>query len=82
LGVFPELGVSFKTTNLIESVMGRIEARTHRITHWRTSDQKLRWCAAALTAMQKQFRRVKNHRKLPLLLRALTTKLTSTSAAA
>jgi putative transposase len=82
LGVFPELGVSFKTTNLIESVMGRIEARTHRITHWRTSDQKLRWCAAALTAMQKQFRRVKNHRKLPLLLRALTTKLNSTSAAA
>jgi transposase-like protein len=82
LGVFPELGVSFKTTNLIESVMGRTEARTHRITHWRTSDQKLRWCAAALTAMQKQFRRVKNHRKLPLLLRALTTKLTSTSAAA
>jgi hypothetical protein len=42
LGVFPELGVSFKTTNLIESVMSRIEAKTHRITHWRTSDQKLR----------------------------------------
>ena len=64
LGVFPELGVSFKTTNLIESVMGRIEARTRRITHRRTSDQKLRWCAAALTAMQKRFRRVKNYRRL------------------
>jgi transposase-like protein len=82
LGVFPELGVSFKTTNLIESVMARIEAKTHRITHWRTSDQKLRWCAAALTAMQKQFRRVKGHRKLPLLQRALERKLSTTSVAA
>ncbi len=28
LNVFPELGVSFKTTNLIESVMTRLEAKT------------------------------------------------------
>lgn len=48
LNVFPELGMSFKTTNLIESVIARLEARTHRVTRWRTSDQKLRWCAVAL----------------------------------
>ena len=47
LNVFPELGVSFKTTNLIESVMARLEAKTRRVTRWRTSDQKLRWCASA-----------------------------------
>lgn len=45
LGVFPEFGVSFKTTNLIESVMARVEARTAKVDRWRTSDQKLRWCA-------------------------------------
>jgi len=28
LNVFPELGLNFKTTNLIESVMIRLEART------------------------------------------------------
>lgn len=82
LGVFPALGVSFKTTNLIESVMARLEAKTHRVTRWRTSDQKLRWCAAALCAMERQFRRVKHHRHLPLLQRALQQKLSSTSAAA
>ncbi|HKV50240.1 MAG TPA: transposase [Gemmatimonadaceae bacterium] len=82
LGVFPELGVSFKTTNLIESVMSRLEARTHRVTHWRTSDQKLRWCAAALWAMERHFRRVKNYRHLPLLKQALETKLVLTSTAA
>jgi transposase-like protein len=82
LGVFPELGVSFKTTNLIESVMARLEARTRRITRWRTSDQKLRWSAAALQTMERKFRRVKGCRHLPLLARALQRKLTTTSAAA
>jgi putative transposase len=71
LNVFPELGVSFKTTNLIESVMSRLEARTRRVTRWRTSDQKLRWCASALWAMERQFRRVKGCKHLPLLKQAL-----------
>ena len=82
LGVAAELGVSLKTTNLIESVMARLEAKTHRVTRWRTSDQKLRWCAAALWAMERQFRRVKGFRHLPLLKQALTTKLVSSPAAA
>ncbi len=82
LGVFAELGVSFKTTNLIESVMARLEAKTQRVTRWRTSDQKLRWCAAALDAMERQFRRVKGYRHLPLLKQALHRKLSLTNAAA
>ncbi len=82
LGVFAALGVSFKTTNLIESVMARLEAKTHRVTHWRTSDQKLRWCGAALDAMERQFRRVKGYRQLPLLKQALHRKLSLTNAAA
>lgn len=82
LHVFPELGVSFKTTNLIESVMARLEARTRRVTRWRTSDQKLRWCASALGSMERQFRRVKNYRHLPLLQHALQTKLTPAHSAA
>lgn len=82
LNVFPELGVSFKTTNLIESVMARLEAKTRRVTRWRTSDQKLRWCASALWAMERQFRRVKNHRHLRLLKQALQPRLTSSTSAA
>ena len=82
LGVFPALGVSFKTTNLIESVMARLDARTRRVTRWRTSDQKLRWCAAALWAAERQFRRVKGHRQLPLLKQALQATLSLTHSAA
>ena len=73
LGVFPQVGISFKTTNLLESVMARVEARTARVDHWRTSDQKQRWCATALLAVEAQFRRVKGYQHLPLLAHALTT---------
>ena len=82
LNVFTELGVSFRSTNLIESVMARLEAKTHRVTRWRTSDQKLRWCASALWATERQFRRVKAYRSLPLLQRAVQRTLTSTKSAA
>lgn len=82
LNVFAELGTSLKTTNLIESVMARVEAKTERVDRWRTSDQKLRWCAAALLAVEKQFRRVKGCAQLPLLERALTAKITSSITAA
>ncbi len=82
LHVLPEFGVRLKTTNLAERVMARLEATTHRITRWRTSDEKLRWCAAALTAMERQFRRVQGYRHLPLLKQALYGKLTTTTSAA
>jgi putative transposase len=86
LTVFPELGMSFKTTNLIESVMARLAAKTRRVTRRvtrrRTSDQKLRWSASALWAIERQFRRVKTHRHLPLLKQALQPKLSHTKFAA
>jgi transposase-like protein len=82
IGVFPELGRSFKTTNLIESVMARVEARTRRVNHWKTSDQKLRSCASALIALENQFRRVKGYVHLPLLERALEAKITPSASAA
>lgn len=82
LELFRELGVSFKTTNLIESVMARLEAKTQRVRRWRTSDQKLRWCAAALWATERQFRRVTQYRHLPLLQQALQRTLSATPSAA
>ena len=71
LGVFPQLGRAFKTTNAIKSVMARVEERTGRVDRWRTSDQKQRWCAAALLAVEARFRRVKGHEHLPRLALAL-----------
>lgn len=82
LGVFATLGTSFKTTNLIESVMARVEAKTQRVGRWRTSDQKQRWCAATLRHIETNFRRVKGCKHLPVLQRALQATLPDHTRAA
>lgn len=71
LGVFREVGISLKTTNLLESIHARVEARVPKVDHWRNSDQKQRWLATALLDLEPQLRRVKNYQALPLLQRAL-----------
>ena len=82
LGVYATLGVSFKTTNLIENVMSQLERKTQRVARWRTSDQKLRWCAAALLQLEPRLRRIKGCDQLPLLQSALANKLHLTKLAA
>jgi len=71
LGVFGALGTSLKTTNCLESINALVERRTGKITSWRTSDQKHRWLAAALLDIEPRLRRIRGHRALPLLRRAL-----------
>jgi len=60
---------SLHTTNLIESVMAQIERKTQRVDHWRTSDQKQRWCAATLLHIEQNFRRIRGMAQLPLACR-------------
>lgn len=45
--------------------------RTGRMTRWQMSDQKQRWCAAALLAMEPRLRHVKGSRHLRTLATAL-----------
>lgn len=73
---------SLNTTNLIESVMAQIERKTQRVDHWRTSDQKHRWCAATLLHIEKNFRRIRGMAHLPLLQAALKQQLEQTTSAA
>lgn len=71
LGLFSELGVSLKTTNILESIHARVEDRTARVDHWRNSEQKQRWLATALLDLEPRLRRIKHYRSLPLLREAL-----------
>lgn len=82
LGLFTELGQSFKTTNALESIMAQVEHRTAKVDHWRTSDQKQRWCAAALLLIEARLRKVKGYRHLPRLAEALRTTKTQKRDAA
>jgi len=71
LGLFQALGECLKTTNSLESVMAQVQRATHRIGHWRNSEQKQRWLAAALWDVEPRFRRIKGYRHLPFLRAAL-----------
>ena len=71
LGVFKELGRSFKTTNCIENLNSLIGDRTRKVDRWRNSEQKHRWLATAILDIEPRFRKVPAYRQLPRLRAAL-----------
>ncbi len=71
LGLFDVLGVSLKTTNCLESLLAQVGQLTDKVDRWRTSDQKHRWVASALLAIEPRLRRLKGYRHLPRLQAAL-----------
>ena len=75
LGVFAQVGTSLKTTNVIESIHARVEDRTAKVDHWRTSDQKQRWLATALLDLEPRLNALTHHAQLPLLRGALKAEL-------
>jgi Transposase, Mutator family len=75
LGLAGTLGASLQTTNCLESIFAQVEQRTAKVDHWRTSDQKQRCMAAALLDIEPRLRRIKGHRHLPGLQRALAAEV-------
>ena len=71
LGLFPELGTSFKTTNCLESIMAQVGLRTDKVDYWKNSNQKQRWMATALLDIEPRLRKIKGYRHLPQLQRGL-----------
>jgi putative transposase len=71
LGLFRELGMSFKTINCIESLMSLVVKRTNKVDYWRNSDQKHWWLAASLLDIEPRLRKVKGYRYLGQLRTAI-----------
>ena len=71
LGLFQELGRSFKTTNCIENLNALIANRTGKVDAWKNSEQKHRWLATALLEIEPRLRKVCGHRQLVRLRSAL-----------
>ena len=71
LGLFGQLGLSFKTTNCMESVMAQIEQRCAKVDHWKNSGQKHRWLATVLLDIEPRLLRVRGYKHLPKLRDAL-----------
>ena len=75
LGLFQELGRSFKTTNVIESIQARIGQFTDKVDYWKNSDQKQRWIAASLLDIEPRLRKVQGMKYLPSLRMAMKREL-------
>jgi len=75
LGLFPLIGRSLKTSNIIESVNAQAEERCGRVDHWKNSNQKQRWLAAALIDIEPRLRRLSGYRHLPALRVAIIKEL-------
>lgn len=75
LGVFAQLGRSFKTTNCLENVNGLIEQRCAKVDCWKNSNQRHRWLAAALLDIEPRLRTVCGYRHLETLRHAIQQEL-------
>ncbi len=75
LGVYPLLGLSFKTTNCLESANAVIEERCSKVDAWKNSSQRHRWLAAALLDIEPRWRRVRGCQHLPKLAAAVARAL-------
>lgn len=71
LGLMSELGRSFKTTNVIESVHAGVGQRTDKVDHWRNSNQLHRWYASSMLDREPKLRKVCGHEHLGKLRSAL-----------
>lgn len=75
LGVFAQLGRSFKTTNCLENINGMIEERCGKVDCWKNSNQRHRWLAAALLDIEPRLRTVCGYRHLESLRHAIQREL-------
>jgi putative transposase len=66
-----QLRLTLASTNVIESAFSIVERVCLNVKRWHSGDQRERWVGSGLLVAEKQFRRVKGHKQIPLLLREL-----------
>jgi len=71
LGLAGALRRTLASTNPIESALSVTRRVTARVRRWRDGDMRRRWCVAGLLHAEGKFRRLKGHRAMPQLLKAL-----------
>ena len=68
LHVPPQLRKTLASTNVIESAFSVMERVCANVKRWHPGDQRERWVGSGLLVAEKQFRRVRGHKLIPLLL--------------
>jgi putative transposase len=71
LGLRGRLKATPASTNPCESMIEIVRRTQRNVKRWRSGEMRLRWTAAGMLEAEKQFRRIRGHRELPILLAAL-----------
>ena len=66
-----QLRKSLASTNLIESAFSIVETVCRNVKRWHGGDQRERWVGSGLLVAEKQFRRVRGYKQIPILIRVL-----------
>ena len=62
-----------KSVSAYKSAFAIVERVCRNVKRWHGGDQRERWVGSGLLVAQKQFRRVRGHKQIPMLLRVLET---------
>jgi transposase-like protein len=73
LHVPQQLRMTLASTNLIESAFAIVERVCRNVKRWHGGDQRERWVGSGLLVAQKQFRGVRGHKQIPMLLSVMET---------
>ena len=73
LHVPQQLRMTLASTNVIESAFSIVETVCRNVKRWHGGDQRERWVGSGLLIAEKQFRRVRGHKQIPVLIRVLET---------
>jgi len=68
LHVPQQLRLTLASTNVIESAFSIVERVCLNVKRWHGGDQRERWVASGLLVAQKQFRRIKGFKQIPMFL--------------
>ena len=71
LGIDGRLAKTLTTSNPVESMISIARATNRNVTRWRDGQMVLRWTAAGMLNAERSFRRIKGHKQMPQLVRAL-----------
>lgn len=71
LGIPPGLTKTLFSTNPVESMISVGRTVTRNVTRWRNGKMVLRWTAAGIEVAERQFRKVKGYKEIPILIAAL-----------
>ena len=71
LGVTGELARCLATTNIIESPNSAVRRVSGRVTRYRDVSMTMRWVAAGFLEAEKSFKRLRGHKPIAALVRAM-----------